>query len=92
MHQLEPYAVRCTIEGMSVKIPAAVLAAMREIARKTGALGGRTAAKNMTPDERSARAKKASDAAAAKRTAKRLEAEQAKQTKNPSKRPQRQSQ
>jgi hypothetical protein len=62
---------------MGVKIPADVLAAMREIARKTGALGGRTAAKNMTPEERSARAKKASQAAAKKRTAERLEREAA---------------
>ena len=60
-----------------MKIPADVLAAMREIARKTGALGGRTAAKNMTPEERSARAKKASQAAAKKRTAERLEREAA---------------
>jgi hypothetical protein len=62
---------------MSVKIPADVLTAMREIARKTGALGGKTAARNMTPEERSARAKKASDAAAKKRTAVRLAREAA---------------
>lgn len=48
---------------------------MAEIARKTGALGGKTAAKNMTAEERSARAKIASDAAAKKRTEKRLAAE-----------------
>jgi hypothetical protein len=34
-----------------------------------GSQGGKKAAKNMTPEERSARAKKASDAAALKRTA-----------------------
>jgi hypothetical protein len=34
-----------------------------------GAKGGKTAAKNMTPEERSARAKKASLVAAKKRTA-----------------------
>jgi hypothetical protein len=45
---------------------------MAEIARKTGALGGRTAAKNMTAAERSARARNASLAAAKKRTATRL--------------------
>jgi hypothetical protein len=45
---------------------------MAEIARKTGALGGKTAAQNMTAAERSARAKKASLAAAKKRTAARL--------------------
>jgi hypothetical protein len=67
-----PYALRCTIEAMSIKIPPEVRAAMAEIARKTGALGGKTAAKNMTPEERSARAKKAATAAAKKRTADRL--------------------
>jgi hypothetical protein len=69
---------------MAVKIPAAVLGAMREIARKTGAQGGKSAAKNMTPAERSARAKKASMAAAEKWTAKRLEAER-KRAKKPGK-------
>ena len=57
---------------MAIKIPPAVLAAMAEIARKTGALGGKTAAKNMTAAQRSARAKKASLAAAKKRTKERL--------------------
>ena len=57
---------------MSVKIPEEVLAAMREISRKFGKLGGKTAAKNMTSEERSARAKKASEAAARKRLAERL--------------------
>jgi hypothetical protein len=57
---------------MSVKIPPEVRAAMAEIARKTGALGGKTAAKNMTPKERIARAMKAAKASAEKRTAKRL--------------------
>jgi hypothetical protein len=60
---------------MSIRIPADVRAAMAEIARKTGALGGKTAAKNMTPEERSERARKASVAAAKKRTADRLERE-----------------
>ena len=45
---------------------------MAEIARKTGALGGQMAAKNMTAKERSERARKASLAAAKKRTAERL--------------------
>lgn len=62
---------------MAIKIPAAIRAAMAEIARKTGALGGRTAASNMTAEQRSARAKKASLAAAKRRTAVRL-AKQAK--------------
>jgi hypothetical protein len=57
---------------MSIQIPAAVRAAMTEIARKFGREGGKLAAKNMTPEERKARAKKASKAAAEKRTAKRL--------------------
>lgn len=50
---------------------------MAEIARKTGALGGKTAAKNMTAEERSARAKKAATAAAKKRTAERVARERA---------------
>jgi len=45
---------------------------MTEIARKFGSQGGKASAKNLTPEERSARAKKASLAAAKKRTAKRL--------------------
>jgi hypothetical protein len=62
---------------MGIKIPAEVRAAMAEIARKTGALGGKASAKNMTAAERSARAKKASEAAAKKRTADRLSRERA---------------
>ena len=58
--------------NMCIKIPAEVRAEMAEIARKTGALGGKTSAKNMTAAQRSARAKKASLAAAKKRTADRL--------------------
>jgi hypothetical protein len=64
-------------EGMGVKIPAEVLAAMREVSRKFGKLGGKKAAENMTPEERSARAKRASEAAARKRTAERLARERA---------------
>ena len=60
---------------MGIKIPPEVRAAMAEIARKTGALGGKTSAKNMTAEERSERARKASLAAAKKRTADRLERE-----------------
>jgi len=55
-----------------MKIPPEVRAAMTEIARTFGRQGGKTAAKNMTPEERSVRAKKASEAAAKKRTAERL--------------------
>ena len=57
---------------MSIRIPAEVRAAMAEIARKTGALGGKAAAKNMTAAERSERARKGAIAAAKKRTADRL--------------------
>jgi hypothetical protein len=60
---------------MAIKIPPDIREAMREYARKTGAQGGKTAAKNMTAEERSARAKKAATAAAKKRTAERLERE-----------------
>jgi hypothetical protein len=52
---------------LAIRIPPEVREALREYARKTGALGGKTAAKNMTAEERSARAKKASLAAAKKR-------------------------
>jgi len=57
---------------MSVKITAAVRAAMAEIAREFGRQGGKKAARTSTPEERSARAKKASLAAARMRTAARL--------------------
>jgi hypothetical protein len=60
---------------MNVKIPADVRAAMTEIAREFGRQGGKKAARNSTPEERSARAKIASLAAAKKRTAARLERE-----------------
>jgi len=60
---------------MRVKIPADVRAAMTEIARQFGSQGGKASARNLTPEERSARAKKASLAAAKVRTAKRLAGE-----------------
>jgi hypothetical protein len=53
---------------------------MSELGRKGGKLGGRAAARNMTPEERSARAKIASDAAARKRTAERLARERGKKS------------
>jgi hypothetical protein len=62
---------------MSMKISAEVRAAMAEIARAYGRQGGKASAKNLTPEERSARAKKASMAAAKKRTAERLRRERA---------------
>jgi hypothetical protein len=45
---------------------------MREIGRKGGKIGGKRSLETMTPEERSARAKKASLAAAKKRTEERL--------------------
>ena len=53
-------------------MPPEVLEYLREIGRHFGKLGGKTAAKNMTAAERSARAKKASLAAAKKRAKERL--------------------
>lgn len=58
--------------AMGVKIPPEVRAAMAEISRKFGRQGGKKAAQNLTAEERSARAKIASLAAAKKRTAERL--------------------
>jgi hypothetical protein len=49
---------------------------LRKIGQQYGKLGGKTAAKNMTPEERTARAKKGSETAARKRTAQRLAGEQ----------------
>ena len=45
---------------------------MREIGRKGGKIGGKRSLETMTPKERSARAKKAAEAAAKKRTAERV--------------------
>ena len=59
---------------------------MTEIARKFGRQGGKTAAKNMTAEERSARAKKAGKASAEKRTATRLAREGIKREKKAAKR------
>jgi len=54
---------------------------MSELGRKGGKIGGKRSLETMTPEERSARAKKASEAAATKRTADRLARErQAKPT------------
>jgi hypothetical protein len=59
---------------MAKKIPPEALAYLKSLG-KYGKLGGKKAAQNMTPEERSARAKKASLVAAKKRTAERLERE-----------------
>ena len=48
---------------------------MGEICAKRGKIGGKRSLETMTPEERTARAKKASAAAAKKRTAERLERE-----------------
>lgn len=47
---------------------------MSELGRKGGKIGGKRSLETMTPEERSARAKRASLAAARKRTEKRLAA------------------
>src|SRR5213594_2001994 len=62
---------------MSKRMPPEVLEYLRSIGQRYGKLGGQTAAKNMTAAERSARAKKASIAAAKKRMAERLARERA---------------
>jgi hypothetical protein len=69
-----------------MKISDEIRAAMAEIARRFGKEGGKTAAKNMTPEERTARAKKAAKVAAERRTAKRLAAEGLKREKKAAKR------
>ena len=60
---------------MDRKITPELREAIAAIAREYGRQGGKTAAKNMTPEERIARAKKGAKAAGEKRTAKRLAAE-----------------
>jgi hypothetical protein len=57
---------------MAKRMPPEVLEYLRKLGKSYGKLGGKKAAENMTPEERSARAKKASLAAAKKRTADRL--------------------
>jgi hypothetical protein len=57
---------------MPKRIPPEVLAYLRQMGKAYGSQGGKKAAKNMTAEERSARAKKASRAAAKKRAEKRL--------------------
>jgi hypothetical protein len=57
---------------MDAKTRAIFRKIMREIGRKGGKIGGKRSLETMTPEERSARAKKAAMAAAKKRTAERL--------------------
>ena len=59
------------------RMPKEVAEYLRKLGKTHGKLGGQTAAKNMTDEQRSARAKKASEAAAKKRTAERLARERA---------------
>ena len=63
---------------MTKRMPPEVLEYLKGLGQKYGSQGGKKAAKNMTPEERSARAKIASQAAARKRTAERLARERAK--------------
>jgi hypothetical protein len=57
---------------MAKRMPPEVLEYLRAQGKKWGKLGGKASAQNMTPEERSAKAKKASLVAAKKRTAERL--------------------
>ena len=57
---------------MDAKTRAIFRQIMREIGAKGGKIGGKRSLETMTPEERSARAKKAAMAAANKRTAERL--------------------
>ena len=57
---------------MAKRMPPEVLEYLQSLGKAYGKLGGKAAAKNMTAEERSARAKTASMAAAKERTAKRL--------------------
>jgi len=57
--------------SMAKRMPPEVLAYLQRMGKEYGKLGGKASAKNMTPAQRSARAKKASLAAAKKRMAKR---------------------
>jgi len=62
---------------MAKRMPPEVLEYLKTMGKSYGKLGGKTAAKNMTAAERRARAKKASIAAAKKRTTERLAREHA---------------
>ena len=73
--------VSCYHQSMAKRIPPEVLEYLLKMGQAYGSEGGKKAAKNMTAQERSARAKKASVAAAEKRTAKRLAREGTKREK-----------
>jgi hypothetical protein len=55
---------------------------VRQVMGEIGSRGGKRSLETMTPEERSARAKKASEAAAKKRTADRLKREAAAKSKS----------
>jgi hypothetical protein len=57
---------------MAKWMPPEVLEYLKSMGKRYGGLGGKRSLETMTPEERSARAKKASLAAAKKRTAARL--------------------
>ncbi len=63
---------------MAKRMPPEVLEYLRSMGKKYGSQGGKRSLETMTPAQRSARAKKASLAAARKRTAARLAREAAK--------------
>ena len=65
---------------MAIKITPEIREAMLETFRKYGKQGGKTAAKNMTAEERRERAKKAAKVAGENRRAKRLAAQGTKRT------------
>jgi hypothetical protein len=64
--------LRCYHQSMTKRMPPEVLEYLKGLGQQYGSQGGKKAAKNMTAEERLARAKIASDAAARKRTAARL--------------------
>jgi len=78
--------VSCYYQIMPKRIPPEVLEYLRKLGQAYGSQGGTKAAKNMTAEERKARAKKAATAAARKRTAARLARERAEAAKNSRKR------
>jgi len=60
---------------MAKRMPKEVAEYLTKMGQKYGKLGGKKSLETMTPEERSERAKKASLAAAKKRTAERMERE-----------------
>ena len=67
--------VSCYHRAMAKRMPKEVAEYLTKMGQKYGKLGGKKSLETMTAEERSARAKKASLAAAKKRTAERLERE-----------------